>query len=77
MVDPLEATVSCKGSHRFQCCVEEDEDYRVTFQMESIIFPAGKMTTAGLDIVSCIRSLKTLKVGVKRQGLHQRQNVTE
>ncbi|XP_073080816.1 adhesion G protein-coupled receptor F5 isoform X2 [Manis javanica] len=42
VVDPLEATVSCKGSHRFQCCVEEDEDYRVTFQMESIIFPAAK-----------------------------------
>ncbi|KAK2508679.1 hypothetical protein MC885_007205 [Smutsia gigantea] len=42
MVDPLEATVSCKGSHRFQCCIEEDEDYEVTFQMDSITFPAAK-----------------------------------
>ncbi|XP_023442961.2 adhesion G protein-coupled receptor F5 isoform X3 [Dasypus novemcinctus] len=42
MVDPLEASVPCKGSHSFKCCIEEDEDYRVTFQMESLSFPAAK-----------------------------------
>ncbi|KAF3831608.1 hypothetical protein GH733_000420 [Mirounga leonina] len=42
MVDPLEATVACKGSHHFRCCIEEDEDYKVTFQMDSLSFLAGE-----------------------------------
>uniref|UniRef100_A0A8C0MG84 Adhesion G protein-coupled receptor F5 n=1 Tax=Canis lupus familiaris TaxID=9615 RepID=A0A8C0MG84_CANLF len=42
MVDPLEATVPCKGSHHFRCCIDEDENYRVTFQVDSLSFPAGK-----------------------------------
>ncbi|XP_032265582.1 adhesion G protein-coupled receptor F5 isoform X2 [Phoca vitulina] len=42
MVDPLEATVPCKGSHHFRCCIEEDEDYKVTFQMDSLSFLAEK-----------------------------------
>lgn len=42
MVDPLEAEIPCKGSHPLKCCVEEDEDYRVTFQVDSLSFPAAK-----------------------------------
>lgn len=42
MVDPLEVTILCKGSHYFKCCVEEDEDYKVTFQVNSLSFPAEK-----------------------------------
>ncbi|XP_011815670.1 PREDICTED: probable G-protein coupled receptor 116 isoform X2 [Colobus angolensis palliatus] len=42
MVDPLEATVSCSGSHHIKCCVEEDGDYKVTFHMGSLSFPAEK-----------------------------------
>ncbi|KAM5286416.1 adhesion G protein-coupled receptor F5 isoform 3-T5 [Hipposideros larvatus] len=42
MVDPLEAAIPCKGSHHFKCCVEEDEDYKVTFQVDSLSFPAAK-----------------------------------
>ncbi|XP_045698736.1 adhesion G protein-coupled receptor F5 isoform X1 [Phyllostomus hastatus] len=42
MVDPLEAAIPCKGSHPLKCCVEEDEDYRVTFQVDSLSFPAAK-----------------------------------
>ncbi|XP_029801114.1 adhesion G protein-coupled receptor F5 isoform X5 [Suricata suricatta] len=42
MVDPLEATVPCKGSHHFKCCVEEDENYKVTFRMDSLSFLAEK-----------------------------------
>ncbi|KAG8511975.1 Adhesion G protein-coupled receptor F5, partial [Galemys pyrenaicus] len=42
MVDPLEATVPCGGSREFKCCIEEDEDYKVTFQMDSLSFPAVK-----------------------------------
>ncbi|XP_072688845.1 adhesion G protein-coupled receptor F5 isoform X2 [Canis lupus baileyi] len=42
MVDPLEATVPCKGSHHFRCCIDEDENYRVTFQVDSLSFPAEK-----------------------------------
>ncbi|XP_053524256.1 adhesion G protein-coupled receptor F5 isoform X3 [Artibeus jamaicensis] len=42
MVDPLEATIPCDGSLPLKCCVEEDEDYRVTFQVDSLSFPAAK-----------------------------------
>ncbi|XP_058409929.1 adhesion G protein-coupled receptor F5 [Diceros bicornis minor] len=42
MVDPLEAIVSRRGSHHFKCCIEEDEDYRVTFHIDSSSFPAAK-----------------------------------
>ncbi|XP_044108275.1 adhesion G protein-coupled receptor F5 isoform X1 [Neovison vison] len=42
MVDPLEATVPCKGSRHFRCCIEEDEDYKVTFQVDSLFFLAEK-----------------------------------
>ncbi|XP_016068337.1 PREDICTED: adhesion G protein-coupled receptor F5 [Miniopterus natalensis] len=42
MVDPLEASVPCTGSHHFKCCIEEGEDYRVTFQVDSRSFPAEK-----------------------------------
>ncbi|XP_037698548.1 adhesion G protein-coupled receptor F5 isoform X2 [Choloepus didactylus] len=42
MVDPLEAAIPCKGFHSFQCCIGEDEDYKVTFQMDSLSFPAAK-----------------------------------
>lgn len=42
MVDPLEASIPCTGSHHFRCCVEEDEDYKVTFQVDTLTFPAAK-----------------------------------
>ncbi|XP_047588757.1 adhesion G protein-coupled receptor F5 isoform X4 [Lutra lutra] len=42
MVDPLEATVPCKGSRHFRCCIEEDEDYKVTFQVDFLYFLAEK-----------------------------------
>ncbi|XP_012520136.1 PREDICTED: probable G-protein coupled receptor 116 isoform X4 [Propithecus coquereli] len=42
MVDPLEASVSCSGFHPIQCCIEEDEDYKVTFHMSSLVFLAAK-----------------------------------
>ncbi|KAM8778755.1 adhesion G protein-coupled receptor F5 isoform 2-T3 [Rhynchonycteris naso] len=42
MVDPLEAAIPCEGSHPFKCCIEGDEDYRVTFQVDSLSFPAAK-----------------------------------
>ncbi|KAM6185132.1 adhesion G protein-coupled receptor F5 [Rhynchocyon petersi] len=42
MIDPLEVTVPCKGSYSFKCCIKEDEDYKVTFQMDSFFFPAAK-----------------------------------
>ncbi|XP_032717880.1 adhesion G protein-coupled receptor F5 isoform X5 [Lontra canadensis] len=42
MVDPLEATVPCKGSHHFRCCIEEDEDYKVTFHVDFLSFLAEK-----------------------------------
>lgn len=48
MVDPLEASIPCTGSHPFTCCVEEDEDYKVTFQVDALSFPAGKMPAAEL-----------------------------
>lgn len=48
MVDPLEATIPCKGSHHFKCCIEENEDYKVTFQMDSLSFLAGKTVIAAL-----------------------------
>ncbi|XP_006882188.1 PREDICTED: probable G-protein coupled receptor 116 [Elephantulus edwardii] len=41
-IDPLEDVIPCKGSHSFKCCVEEKEDYKVTFQMDSFFFPAAK-----------------------------------
>ncbi|XP_010616117.1 adhesion G protein-coupled receptor F5 [Fukomys damarensis] len=46
MIDPLEASGLCTDSHHFRCCVEEDEDYKVMFQMESSFFPAGETQTA-------------------------------
>lgn len=48
MLDPLEASVSCGSSHSARCCVEDDEDYIVTFHMGPLSFPAGKMPTSGL-----------------------------
>nr|XP_008261235.1 adhesion G protein-coupled receptor F5 isoform X1 [Oryctolagus cuniculus]XP_008261236.1 adhesion G protein-coupled receptor F5 isoform X1 [Oryctolagus cuniculus] len=42
MVDPLVASISCDGSHHFSCCIEEDEDYTVTFQTGSLSFPTAK-----------------------------------
>lgn len=42
MVDPLEASIPCTGTHPFMCCVEEDEDYKVTFQVDTLSFPATK-----------------------------------
>lgn len=48
MVDPLEASGLCTDSHHFRCCLEEDEDYKVMFQMESFFFPAGETWTTNL-----------------------------
>ncbi|XP_012660132.1 adhesion G protein-coupled receptor F5 [Otolemur garnettii] len=45
MVDPLEASVPCSGFHHIKCCIEEDEDYKVTFQIGSLFFPAAKEVT--------------------------------
>ncbi|XP_008056651.1 adhesion G protein-coupled receptor F5 isoform X1 [Carlito syrichta] len=42
MVDPLEASVPCSGSQHIMCCIEEDEDYKVTFQMGSLFLSAAK-----------------------------------
>lgn len=42
MMDPLEASGLCTSSHQFQCCIEEDEDYSVTFHVDSLSFPAAK-----------------------------------
>ncbi|XP_070370897.1 adhesion G protein-coupled receptor F5 isoform X1 [Equus asinus] len=42
MVDPLEAVVPLRGSRHLKCCIEDDEDYKVTFQMDSWSFPAAK-----------------------------------
>lgn len=42
MVDPLEATVLCTGSHLLKCCIGEDENYKVAFQIDSLYFPAEK-----------------------------------
>ncbi|XP_062953082.1 adhesion G protein-coupled receptor F5 isoform X1 [Cynocephalus volans] len=42
MVDPLETSVWCGGSQGLKCCIQEDEDYKVIFQMESLSFPAAK-----------------------------------
>ncbi|XP_023400921.1 adhesion G protein-coupled receptor F5 isoform X1 [Loxodonta africana] len=43
LIDPLEVAVPCNGSYSFKCCIEEDEDYKVTFQMGSFFFPAAKV----------------------------------
>lgn len=61
MVDPLEAVVPLRGSRHLKCCIEDDEDYKVTFQMDSWFFPAGKKPTAELlgHILSCIQSEKS------------------
>lgn len=40
MVDPLEAAIPCKGSNLLKCCIEEEENYTVTFQIDSLYFPA-------------------------------------
>ncbi|XP_053458783.1 adhesion G protein-coupled receptor F5 isoform X2 [Nycticebus coucang] len=45
MVDPLEASVPCSGFHHIKCCIEEDEDYNVTFQIGSLFIPAAKEVT--------------------------------
>ncbi|XP_055981925.1 adhesion G protein-coupled receptor F5 isoform X2 [Sorex fumeus] len=42
MIDPLEVAIPCKSSHYFKCCIEEDENYKVTFQVDSLFFPAAK-----------------------------------
>ena len=48
MVDPVEAAIPCQSYHHIRCCIEEDSDYRVIFQVGSSSFPAGKMPTAEL-----------------------------
>ncbi|XP_038606971.1 adhesion G protein-coupled receptor F5 isoform X3 [Tachyglossus aculeatus] len=40
MLDPLEAVVPCNSSHIFKCCLVEGGDYKVTFQIGSLSFPA-------------------------------------
>ncbi|XP_004673605.1 PREDICTED: probable G-protein coupled receptor 116 isoform X2 [Condylura cristata] len=35
IVDPLEAAFLCENNHEFQCCVKEDEDYKVMVQVNS------------------------------------------
>ncbi|XP_058518258.1 adhesion G protein-coupled receptor F5 isoform X2 [Ochotona princeps] len=42
MLDPLEASISCGSSHSTRCCVEDNEDYIVTFHMGPLSFPAAK-----------------------------------
>ncbi|XP_069879684.1 adhesion G protein-coupled receptor F5 isoform X1 [Dipodomys merriami] len=42
MADPLEVSGLCVGSYCFKCCIDEDEDYRVSFQVDSSLFPAVK-----------------------------------
>ncbi|KAM5166192.1 adhesion G protein-coupled receptor F5 isoform 1-T2 [Callospermophilus lateralis] len=42
MIDPLEASFLCGDSHSFKCCIQEDIDYKVTFQIDSLSFPAAK-----------------------------------
>lgn len=60
LVDPLEATVPCKGSRHFRCCIKEDKDYKVTFRMDSLSFLAGKTLIAAWrgHIISFMWSLK-------------------
>ncbi|OWK13250.1 hypothetical protein Celaphus_00014373 [Cervus elaphus hippelaphus] len=41
MVDPVEAAVPCRSSHHIRCCIEEDADYKVIFQVGSSSFPAA------------------------------------
>ncbi|EPY76617.1 G protein-coupled receptor 116 [Camelus ferus] len=45
LVDPLQAAVLCTSSQHIKCCIEEDEDYRVTVHMGSLSFPAGEIIT--------------------------------
>ncbi|KAM4834735.1 adhesion G protein-coupled receptor F5 isoform 3-T3 [Thomomys bottae] len=42
MTDPLDASSLCTGFHCFKCCIDEDQDYRVTFHVDSSLFPAVK-----------------------------------
>ncbi|KAM5262904.1 adhesion G protein-coupled receptor F5 [Ctenodactylus gundi] len=42
MVDPLGASALCQGAHLFRCCIEEDEDYRVTIHIGPHVFSAEK-----------------------------------
>ncbi|XP_006860672.1 PREDICTED: probable G-protein coupled receptor 116 [Chrysochloris asiatica] len=42
MIDPLDAAAPCNSSYSFRCCIRKDEDYIVTFQMDSFFFPAAK-----------------------------------
>uniref|UniRef100_A0A8C2RCC1 Adhesion G protein-coupled receptor F5 n=1 Tax=Capra hircus TaxID=9925 RepID=A0A8C2RCC1_CAPHI len=42
MVDPVEAAIPCRSSRHIRCCVEEDSDYKVIFQVGSSSFPAVK-----------------------------------
>lgn len=42
MVDPLDGEILYKDSQEFKCCLEEDEDYKVYFQVNSSLFPAAK-----------------------------------
>nr|XP_015092861.1 adhesion G protein-coupled receptor F5 isoform X2 [Vicugna pacos] len=42
LVDPLQAAILCTSSQHIKCCIEEDEDYRVTVHMGSLSFPAAK-----------------------------------
>lgn len=54
MVDPLDGEILYKDSQEFKCCVEEDEDYKVYFQVNSSLFPAGKITTLRMLRTYCI-----------------------
>ncbi|XP_043859807.1 adhesion G protein-coupled receptor F5 [Dromiciops gliroides] len=42
LLDPLEADIPCGGICHLQCCVNEAVNYRVTFQIDGLSFPAVK-----------------------------------
>ncbi|XP_007484092.1 adhesion G protein-coupled receptor F5 isoform X1 [Monodelphis domestica] len=42
LLDPLEADVPCGGFCHLRCCINEAGDYRVTFQIDGLSFPAVK-----------------------------------
>ncbi|XP_051853064.1 adhesion G protein-coupled receptor F5 isoform X1 [Antechinus flavipes] len=42
LLDPLEADIPCGGICHLRCCINEDTDYKVTFQIDGLSFPAAK-----------------------------------
>ncbi|XP_074093225.1 adhesion G protein-coupled receptor F5 isoform X2 [Macrotis lagotis] len=42
LLDPLEADIPCGGISFLRCCINEAVDYRVTFQIDGLSFPAVK-----------------------------------